>query len=536
MISAESFSERRFPDYGSWLAAFYLVAVVAGFFSVLANSRMQDGRLLDLTNVLLLQPLFALLAVALLAAVLAAFTRQSVKAILQAVTPWLPLLIAASIVNWGIASLGLRIAPQLVNLGGAALAFVTAGLLPYPVASVGTIALLVFAVVLVYRTIVRIRNNKKIAIAAAASLYASSLLVLLAPSVLGWFGLSDLSPLSAGALSVRRGLVLLANNGYWWNNLYDRFPFALGGEAELGSRLLVGALAYLVIAAVAACLAWRAARFSRTLWWRHVRGESFFLPYVLALFGLALAAGQGGVLVWKYSQLLAFIILLLVLFFGWMFAVGLNHKHDLAADARRGADHPLATGELAAAHLDEANVLFLVFGVMGAAILGWPVLYPFLAFAAMRALYDLPSLRLKRIFPINALLLGGSDLAILLTGWFFGMQSADLSKAPTGLLAGLFLSLAALSVLKDVKDAEGDGGVVPRRVIRAVSVALAAGYLILPLLAGWFRWYAVALPIALATVFFAFSKPFSERALRRLLFVFFAVSALLAASGWLIPV
>ena len=363
------------------------------------------------------------------------------------------------------------------------------------------------------------------------TLYASSLLVLLAPSVFGWFGLSDLSPLSAGALSVRRGLVLLANNGYWWNNLYDRFPFALGGEAELGSRLLVGALAYLVLAGIAAFLAWRAAKFSRTLWWRHVRGESFFLPFVLALFGLALAAGQGGSFVWKYSQLLAFIILLLVLFFGWMFAVGLNHKHDLAADARRGADHPLATGELAAAHLDEANVLFLAFGIMGAAMLGWPVLYPFLAFAAMRALYDLPSLRLKRIFPINALLLGGSDLAILLVGWFFGMQSADLSKAPTGLLAGLFLSLAALSVMKNVKDGEGD-----HRTIRAVSIALAAGYLILPLLAGWFRWYAVALPIALATVFFAFSKPFSERALRRLLFVFFAVSALLAASGWFIPV
>ena len=545
MISVESFSERRFPGYASWIGGFYLISLASGFFSVLATSRAQDGRLMDLTQILLLQPLAQLVAVAILVAVFVFFLRAPVKAILQAITPWLPLFIAASVIDLALSCIGIYFAGTFVNASGALSALLTAGLLPIPLASIGTAALIVFAVVMMYRTVLRARRKKTVAIQSAVALYLLSIVALLVPSILGWFALTaPLTAFTAGALSVRRGIIVLVNGGYWWDNLYDRFPFALGGEAEIAGRLLIGALIFIILAVVTSVLVFRSAKLDRLAVWRHLRGDIAWLPFVLVAFGWAIAIGQGATFPFKFSQLVALVLFLLVIFFAWTYVVGLNHKHDLAMDAAQGINHPLATGDLSMAHADDLNGVFLLFAVAGSFLLGWPVLYAMMAFVGLRSLFDLPPFRLKRLFPINALLLGASNLALVLAGWFFGVEHANLAKFPSGLAVGLLLTCAALSVFKDVKDREGDrlhgirtlpNGVQAKNIIHMVALTLAVGYVILPAVAGWWRWEFVAIPIAGASAFFAYSKPFSERALRRLFLVFFAVSALLAASGWLIP-
>ncbi|MFA6429287.1 MAG: UbiA family prenyltransferase [Patescibacteria group bacterium] len=543
MISRERFSERRFPGYVTWLGIFYAYALSGSLLASLAYPRA-DGRLADPTRLLVLWPLYALIAVALVAWVLRRSLGVSLKATLYALQSRLWLLWLPWALDLVIRAIGLPVERVTVNAGQLGLGMLTAGFYPWPLASIGTLVTFLVVIWMVYKTVFAVTTQQKQAIYAAGAMYLGTMAILALPSILGWFGLSEvMSIFSAGSLAVRRGLISLGSDGYWWRNVYERFPFALGGEAEMSVALFLGALAFVALALKAGGLVVRDLLRDRRQALVLIRQSGAPLSVALVFFGVALASLQktfpvalnaAFVLSW-----VVFVIVLLAIFVAASFQ---NDGQGIVADEQNAPEKPLITGMMALASLKEAQSLLLIVGLVGAWLLGWPVFVCIALYYLLRTVYDLPAFATRQSWLASAVMLGAADLSLIVAGWFFQGQHANIVRFPLGLAIGLFLGLAGLSSLKDLRDVKGDQmagwQTVPLRFVdkgpeRVLALVAVMGCLLPALFSGWTRWLLLAAPLAGALAFFIFAKPYSDRPVRTLTWLFFALSGLLLLSGWL---
>ncbi len=235
------------------------------------------------------------------------------------------------------------------------------------------------------------------------------------------------------AAEVPRQSLLAVTNGYWWHNLYERFPSAVEAQAGLALRLSVSGIIVLVLGVflVALC-AWKLPS------WRRIARHAFYAWRMLDLAIYAMGAAFITMITtaapaargtWWIAALLA-LLLLATLRVHTALERGLSRQG-------RGEDDTLLTGDLDFTSVRDLSLIAFLFSLASAWILGWPIFgatVVFLATARLsRDVLWAASPWVGTLFRA----LGAASLA--LAGSFFMAQNARLSG-----IAVVLMLLAAL--------------------------------------------------------------------------------------------
>ena len=457
------FSDRKFVGLGQWLVLFFVTALLGIGLSFLTG-RVSDGRVITVPELLLTYPLIRLCFSLLFIGVLARFLRISFPAALQGVVPWLlPFQLLPGAIDLVLQALRIATpAPYFVNPSGIVLSLVSVGFAPHALLSYGSLITLACLVAWLFIQIKRARGRLVPALSGTILFYVLAVLFAASSSVLGWFGLVSRSAIfTAGSNVISRGLIVLSQEGYWWKNIAERFPGALGGEVEVSVLLLLTVVMYLVL--VAGLVAWiyRIMHLSWRAWLFEDRRQLLIYGVVVLLSGGSLALVQGEVWLRHWTMTVAAIVLLITWLAALLSVLGDGDVTDMGEDDRAGRMRPLTMGTVSAATLEDLGWIFKGVALVGGWLLGWPICLCIFLFSLAQAAYRSPVLQAKQSFPFNHLLLGLSVTALWLSGWFLVTQDAVITHLPLHLALGMWLFFSAHSVLKGwIESQKGRSGLV----------------------------------------------------------------------------
>ena len=478
--------------------------------AVLESVAGVDGhtRVMDLTRVFLEWPFWLCVFGGWLFFTLrTCFKDESRESTLKTVMALAPLALLAPIVNMCAAWLGLEsTVPTFVNVLEAPVTLLTLGWWPRLLATSGTLVTLSVVAILLGVRAWQQRRPAKHVVRIVAIWLGGSFGWLLLPSVIAWIVVSgDVSPLNAGPNVLARSWVALAQSGYWWSALVDRFPGILEGEALGSVRLLQLASAWLTIVCVGSVWIWRLGRSSWKKWlvWsKPVRGLSFLL---FAVFGMAVGQHFGGTVLLRFVDVIALLMFFGVLKAAWLYTVTRNDLADAVEDTHAGrTDRPLVTNALSPTAIRALSIGLLVLILTGGWLLGWPVLLPILVFLGIQELLVYPGHRFKNRW-LSVLLLSFSTLSAFVAGVFFSLRNAAVPL----LNPGVWLAMLAFCLFQALPKAIRGNPVfwsacaervrLPVRFL--IPIGLACSYLLVPLLSGWTILWWMAIPCAVVALF-----------------------------------
>jgi hypothetical protein len=398
--------------------------VAGGFLLEVFSGR--DAGAFDLVRLLLLYPLSALILAGLMGFWLATAERTGwVQALERRRHAW-ALLFVPGLLEGAITMVLRRPAPGFVTAPEAFVSLVTAGFFPRPLAAAGVSLGLLVALIWFARELRRLVQPTKSIVAAVGSTYAAAMALLLVPSVLGWIG-QFVGALATDAASVPRGFVRLSLDGYWWQQVYERFPLVTGGEAALSGQYLLAALLFLGGMMVVQFLPpWRGMGLRRRLEAVHLwRGWPFVAAVVLGL-GVALAGVKAGRTV--FSDGVAWLVAVGTAWELWVAAVFHRDLCSLRDDELNRPERPLLTGEWRLEDVEEARVLHGALGLLGAWILGLPVFLPVLVAVLMGHASLAERLRPSER-PQEGPWFLVATIATFVAAWFFGVGHGHLAPS-----------------------------------------------------------------------------------------------------------
>ncbi|MBD3251969.1 hypothetical protein GF380_06005 [Candidatus Uhrbacteria bacterium] len=377
-MSMFTIPKRSWPGFESWLSALLASVAVFELLALLAW-RMEDGRVFDFTTAIITIPAGALLFVVTASFLWGVLTKTAFQDALGWSARLLPFFWAVPLIDL-IRTFGSGIVIGPPQLSGVQVLQLigTAGLLPVNSGISIGIRLGIFAGVLgiavvtwamtrsVWKTIVTGVVMSSVVI---KSLLTLSLLAIwrMPFRADGWMALP---------FEVPRRAINEMSKGYWWDQLYQRFPTAIDGQAEIALRLVESAtiVTALGLFLVAAYLVFQKARWSIL---HHVyRAWTTFDVGLYVGFGLIAVFSQGGLRPLGSGGstcLLAGLLFLLLLIFLRFSMVLRRDLAQLEADERGQVNQPIVRGELS---LESAKAYAKTgewFALVAAWALGWPV-------------------------------------------------------------------------------------------------------------------------------------------------------------------
>ncbi len=478
---------RRIPR-----ALFVLIALsgVTALIESLAGAQGRE-RVFDLTAVFLERPVWMVLF-GVWFLFLSKKLRGStwVSAIDQALL-WSPLLLVAPCLNSLVAWFGFEtLVPPFVNVLEVPVSLLTFGWLPRPIASAGILILVLGVAVGLFIEGWRLKRSVKSVLAVVLLWLVGGLGLLLLPSFIAWSIVSvDVSPLNAGPNVLARSWVALAQEGYWWRSVVDRFPGIVEGEAYASVRLVQLVLVWLVGIGTAIVLVSRQLTTPiRSLFQqlKPVRGLSFLGA---AFFGLWIGHLFGGVFMTRIIDGFALLLFLTALIAVWCVT-------SLRTNLSKPEEGIVPT------HPWLLPSCSMVAGV-SAWLLGWPVLFPLLSFVLLQEALHSPFTRWKERWFAGGIL-AFSFVSIVAAGIFFSLRTAAIPLLPMRiwLMIGVFYLLQALP--KAFRWSPTLLGWLtehlrfpPRMVI---PIVLALSYLLVPLISGWVVVWWIASPFAVVAL------------------------------------
>lgn len=430
------------PGFGSWLLSLGASLFVFSLLAALAWRSGSTGKLPDVTLLFITVPAAGFALLILIAAVWAVLAKTPIVTSLAFLARMAP-------AAWIFPALDLaRSAGQGIGLASApfnATEFLLAALtgtvfpleLPIPFGMrAGLLAVALLAAFFVWFTLrASVGTVGALWRAAVAGVIVSAATVKLAFAVplLGiqrallhggsWIG---------NALEAPRQALLAVQNGYWWNNLYERFPSAVEPQADLAIRLTMSGIIVTVLGVfLVALFLWQVPSWRRIL--RHAfRAWRAFDLALYAVGGALITAAVIGTLpshgTWWMAALLA-LLLLAALRMHTVLERCLLHQ-------ARGDEAMLVTQDLSADRARDLSQIAFLFSLAAAWVLGWPVFGAVVIFLATARLSRDP---LWAATPWTGTLfraIGAASLA--LAGAFFMAQNARLS----GLAVVLMLAAA----------------------------------------------------------------------------------------------
>ncbi len=481
-----------------------IISAVSGLIESLAGVG-ERTRLVDLTAVVIERPFWILVFGFWATFVWRRICQISWPEAIEQVLSYAPLALLIPCVNVVVAWLGFEShAPSFVNILETPVSLLTFGWLPRTLASAG---LLIFLVIVALQFLFqgwRAKQSPKRLLLGVLVWFLGVTGLLLIPSLVAWVSVSrEISPLNAGPNILARAWVALSQEGFWWRSILERFPGVLEGETEASVRFLQLVVAYLLgLGALMVCFLRQVTFTGRQLlaYFKPVRGLSFLGA---ALFGLSIGGAVGGSLLVRGVDLAAILLFSVTLFATWGVTVWRNDLHDQEADL--ADERPTASIE---GVLGRGDVTWLGRGLFGIALstawlLGWPVLVSLGSFLLLQEALSVPALRWKKR-PFGGLVLALSFVCVATSGVFFSLRTAAVPL----ISANIWLTVAVFYLFHALPKAfrwspslvswfASHLRLSPRLFI---PIALALGYLSVPLFSGWVILWWIAVPCAVVAL------------------------------------
>ena len=180
------------------------------------------------------------------------------------------------------------------------------------------------------------------------------------------------------------------------------------------------------------------------------------LHYIfLSVFGFSIAGFLAEGMSVKNFVSLSFFLLGIV--FGWLFAVFLNDVFDQESDKISNASRPLISGSLSLNSYKKLIFSFFVLAMVSGGLSGYNQLtFVFLFMLVYGFLYSAPPFRIKKLFLLPNILIAFASVAAVMGGASIIFREATSYFFPRNILALIFSFYVLASMIKDLKDYEGD--------------------------------------------------------------------------------
>jgi hypothetical protein len=431
MITSQFFSNRSWPGLVPWIVTVLSSVAVFELIAVLAWKNDQ-GRFLDLTTAFISIPVGAVTLLVAASALWAFFASGEGKLSFTGALGWSARLLPFA---WAIPLFdlvrtygnGLVIGPPKLNGLNILLAAVTGGMLPIESGISIGIRLGIFAGA-VGVGIVTWHFGKKIWMGIASGIVMSSIAVKLIStlSLLSiWKDPFNASGWTALPVEIARRATIVMSNGYWWAELYERFPTSIDAQTSIAARLTAAGFAVCTLGAVLLIALgifikkrWRVLAYVYRSW------GTFDIVLYTAVG--AVAAKTSGVITTSGATCM---IAVTVAFFGLAALRFANvMKRDIARleiDERANADKPITRGDITVEGARQMAKAGEWYALVAGWVLGWPVFACVLVYlAASHLTRDRTWSQNKWATMIYRMLGAG---AIALAGMFFVTKDAKIT-------------------------------------------------------------------------------------------------------------
>ena len=443
-LTREDFSERRFLGWQVWLKQVCLYAWIAGFLSEIVAT--QGGALLfDTWSVAFIWPLLTILLLWLLTLVCMRLWRIPFLAALSGLQVLLPYLFLLPVGDLLFRGIGYSQQAGFANGWQALASLLSGGILPFSVPPSSVVSVWIGCLAWIayswWRTTSE-RTVQKLASALVPS-YLIFPLLFLGPSFIGWLVMIREVPIwSSSPALVERAFEAAHIGGYAWQEVYARFPFAIGGEAHVSQQWLITALSFLLIFALlfrtlSQAWHWKRGEWIAFLWTPTTRRALFAVLLGVVASALLISA----TFIHAFTHIIALILLFICVS---LLRMGHMAKDDLF-EAVRGslpAHRPLAMGKIRAADLEEWYPIWQVGGLTAAIFLGWPV---FLAVLWSELTQRVPVSEegwktcLQRALPLAG---------YVLAGWMVGAEKGSFGSLAPAVAGLVVLGFFAFQLLR----------------------------------------------------------------------------------------
>lgn len=212
----------------------------------------------------------------------------------------------------------------------------------------------------------------------------------------------------------------------------------------------------------------------------------------------------------------------------WMNAVHINDVADIEIDKISNKNRPLVQNSLTENEMKDVGKLWLVIALLGSWSAGFYPFFMSLVYISASYIYSSPPLRLRRFPIISSFLIGVACLATVLAGYFFVSPEKMISSFPAFLSIGIVLMVTLAINFKDIKDVEGDraNGIITiptlfeNKGTKIVGFMFALSILLVPFFLKFYLLFIVAIPCAFFGYKIINKKPYSEKPVFILRFVF----------------
>jgi 4-hydroxybenzoate polyprenyltransferase len=231
---------------------------------------------------------------------------------------------------------------------------------------------------------------------------------------------------------------------------------------------------------------------------------------------------------------IALLVLFLSYFCAWLFAVGVNDIADTAIDRISNKERPLVTEEISKADMQNGNLFFFSWSLIGGYLGGYWTLFVMLIFTAAYYIYSAPPLRFKRIPIVATFLISLACLSATMAGFYFASPDKLVSRFPLSLLLAIVVCFTLGANIKDIKDIEGDRAAdiptIPVIFGEKAGKLIIGGLLVFSFFAvpAIFVSKILFLPAFIAAVLgyiFVVAEPYKEWRIFALYFAFIAIAA-----------
>lgn len=218
----------------------------------------------------------------------------------------------------------------------------------------------------------------------------------------------------------------------------------------------------------------------------------------------------------------------------WMYAVHVNDVADIEIDKISNKERPLVKKEITTEEMSQVGNIWLIIGLLGAWSAGFYPFFMSLVYVAASYIYSVPPLRLRRFPLVPSFLISVVCLATILAGFFFVSLNKEIAVFPRIIALGIIVIVTLAINFKDLKDIEGDkaNGIITLATIfgnngpRVIGFLLALSILLTPLFLSFYLLYIFALPASIIGYKIITKKPYKEKFVFTLRYIFLACIAI----------
>jgi hypothetical protein len=429
MTPASLFPARSWPGFKLWF--FTVLACTAVFEFIAAFAwKNEQGRLPDLTTAAVAIPAGAIMLLVLAALLWSWLGRAPFLGALGWSVRLLPFAWAIPLFDlirtYGN---GLVIGPPRLNGIGLIVSSLTAGMLPIQSGiSIGIRLGLFAAAIGVGMVMWSLTRNIWKTVACGAVFSAVTIKLLSVVSLLSlWKSPFSVHGWTAPPVEIPRRALAVMSQGYWWNDLYERFPTAIDAQAAIAARLNESGFAVLSLGVVLVAAFIILFKKRRSILAHVFASWGAFDMGLYAVLGAAFAFSRGsGPVCWTacLPAIGIFLFLLIVLRFSMVLR---RDVFRLQADERDHVSQPILRGELSTQGAKELALAGELCALAAAWVLGWPV------FACALAVLSASFLTRGRMWSANARIASvfraAGAGAVALMVMFFMTQDAKVISA-----------------------------------------------------------------------------------------------------------